>query len=96
MRIQKFMAQCGVASRRKSEELIQKGLVQINGVTIREPGFPVDPEKDEIIVAEKKINTAAKIYIMINKPKGVLSTSEDTHGRQRVLDLVPIKERLYK
>lgn len=95
MRIQKFMAQCGVASRRKSEELIQKGLVQINGVTIREPGFPVDPEKDEIFVAGKKLTTAAKIYIMVNKPKGVLSTSEDTHGRQRVLDLVPIKERLY-
>lgn len=95
MRIQKFMAQCGVASRRKSEELIQKGLVQINGVTIREPGFPVDPEKDEIIVAGKKLATAAKIYIMINKPQGVLSTSEDTHGRQRVLDLVPIQDRLY-
>lgn len=95
MRIQKFMAQCGVASRRKSEELIQKGLVQVNGVTICEPGFPVDPQKDEIIVSGKKLNEAAKIYIMVNKPKGVLSTSEDTHGRQRVLDLVPIKERLY-
>lgn len=95
MRIQKYMAHCGVASRRKSEEMIQKGLVQVNGVTIREPGFPVDPQKDEIVVAGKRLNTAAKIYIMINKPKGVLSTSEDTHGRQRVLDLVPIKERLY-
>ena len=60
MRIQKFMAQCGVASRRKSEELIQKGLVQINGVTIRDPGFPVDKEKEEIIVAGKKLATEAK------------------------------------
>ncbi len=95
MRIQKYMAQCGVASRRKSEELIQKGLVQVNGITIREPGFPVEPEQDEIIVAGKRLNTSEKIYLMVNKPKGVLSTSEDTHGRQRVLDLVPIKERLY-
>lgn len=95
MRIQKFMAQCGVASRRKSEEMIQKGLVQINGKIIKEPGFPVDPDKDEIIVSGKKITEASKIYVMVNKPKGALSTSEDTHGRQRVLDLVPIKERLY-
>lgn len=95
MRIQKFMAQCGVASRRKSEVMIEQGLVQINGVIIKEPGFPVDPEKDEITVAGKKISEASKIYVMVNKPKGALSTSEDTHGRQRVLDLVPIKERLY-
>ncbi|MBC3886955.1 pseudouridine synthase [Acetobacterium paludosum] len=95
MRIQKFMAQCGVASRRKSEELIQQGLVQVNGKVIKEPGFSVDPEQDEIIVKENKLTVAAKIYVMVNKPKGVLSTSEDTHGRQRVLDLVPIKERLY-
>ncbi|MBU4539826.1 MAG: rRNA pseudouridine synthase [Firmicutes bacterium] len=95
MRIQKYMAQCGIASRRKSEQLIQKGVVQVNGVTIYEPGFPVDPEKDQIIVSGKRLSEAIKIYIMVNKPKGVLSTSEDTHGRQRVLDLVPIKERLY-
>jgi len=95
VRIQKYMAQCGVASRRKSEELIQKGLVQVNGITIHEPGFLVEPEQDEIIVAGTRLSTAVKIYVMINKPKGVLSTSEDTHGRQRVLDLVPIKERLY-
>ncbi len=95
MRIQKYMAQCGVASRRKSEELIKEGLVQVNGITIREPGFLVEPEHDDIIVAGTRLSTAEKIYVMINKPKGVLSTSEDTHGRQRVLDLVPIKERLY-
>jgi pseudouridine synthase len=95
MRIQKFMAQCGIASRRKSEEMIQKGLVQINGTVVREPGFPIDPDKDEIIVAGKKISESSKIYVMVNKPKGALSTSEDTHGRQRVLDLVPITERLY-
>lgn len=95
MRIQKYMAQCGVASRRKSEAMIEQGLVQINGMVIQEPGFPVDPEKDEIIVAGKKISESSKIYVMVNKPKGALSTSEDTHGRKRVLDLVPIKERLY-
>jgi len=95
VRIQKYMAQCGVASRRKSEELIKAGVVRINGVTIYEPGFPVDPKKDQIIVSGKKLNEAVKVYIMVNKPKGVVSTSEDTHGRQRVLDLVPINERLY-
>lgn len=95
MRIQKYMAQCGVASRRKSEELINQGLVKVNGVVITTPGFPIDPEKDSIVVNGRTLSKASKMYIMINKPKGVLSTSEDTHGRQRVLDLVPVNERIY-
>ncbi|MBC3803515.1 pseudouridine synthase [Acetobacterium fimetarium] len=95
MRIQKYMAQCGVASRRKSEELIKQGLVQVNGETIREPGFAVEPDQDEIVVNGKKLTVSPLVYVMLNKPKGVLSTAVDTHGRQRVIDLVPIKERLY-
>lgn len=95
MRIQKYMAQCGVASRRKSEELIVRGLVQVNGDTIREPGFAVDPERDEIVVKGKKLTVSPQVYVMLNKPKGVVSTCEDTHGRQRVIDLVPLQERLY-
>lgn len=95
MRIQKYMAQCGVASRRKSEELIIAGLVKVNGKVVRTPGFPIDPQKDVVSVNERIIKAASEMYIMINKPKGVLSTSDDTHGRQRVLDLVDIDERLY-
>ena len=95
MRIQKYMAQCGVASRRKSEELINKGLVKVNGVVVTTPGFPIDPENDVIAVNGRTLSTSAKIYIMINKPKGIVSTSQDNHGRQSVLDLVDIDERLY-
>jgi pseudouridine synthase len=89
------MAQCGVASRRKSEELIEMGCVQVNGAIIMEPGFQIDPEIDQITVNGKALTKAPKIYLMINKPKGTLSTSEDTHGRKRVLDLINIRERLY-
>lgn len=95
MRIQKYMAQCGVASRRKSEELVNEGLVKVNGVVITTPGFAIDPERDTITVNGRTLSEPAKIYIMINKPKGVLSTSKDTQGRQLVIDLIPVNERLY-
>lgn len=95
LRLQKYMAQCGVASRRKSEELIAQGLVKVNGNRIKTPGFLINPDEDEIEVQGKLIGTASKVYMMLNKPKGVLSTSEDTHGRKRVIDLVSCKERLY-
>ncbi|HEY5556926.1 pseudouridine synthase [Acetobacterium sp.] len=96
MRIQKYMAQCGVASRRKSEELVIAGLVMVNGVVVTTPGFAIDPEKDTISVNGRILSEPpAKIYIMINKPKGVLSTSQDTHGRELVINLIPVNERLY-
>jgi pseudouridine synthase len=89
------MAQCGVASRRKSEEMISKGHVKVNGKVVTILGFQVDPENDMIDVNNERLSTASKMYIMINKPKGVVSTSKDAHNRECVLDLVPINERLY-
>lgn len=95
LRLQKYMAQCGVASRRKSEEMIAAGRVCVNGEAVLTPGLQVDPEADTVTVDGKTIAEDKKIYVLLNKPKGVVSTSADRHADQTVMDLLPIKERLF-
>jgi len=95
-RLQKYMATCGVASRRKSEEIIQQGRVKVNGVVIKELGYKVDTEKDEIWVDNNKIKKEdRKVYIALNKPEGYVCTVKDEKGRQTILDLVKVEERIY-
>ncbi|WAM32978.1 rRNA pseudouridine synthase [Caldicellulosiruptor morganii] len=92
IRLQKFMADCGVASRRKCEEIILQGRVKVNGRTVTELGFKVDPQKDEVFVDGKKlVPVQKKIYIMLNKPFGVISSAKDEKGRKTVIDLVKDK-----
>lgn len=97
MRLQKFMAQCGVASRRKSEELISQGLVKVNGKIVKELGTKVDPNKDFIQVEEKVITLELnKVYILLNKPIGYVTTLSDEKDRKIVTDLVDqVRERIY-
>lgn len=97
MRLQKFMAQCGVASRRKSEEIIIDKRVKVNGVIVTELGFKIDPLHDIITIDGKRIkHREKKIYIIMNKPKGYVTTVSDEYNRKTVLDLVKgIKERVY-
>ena len=97
MRLQKYMALCGVASRRKSEEMIQKGLVKVNGKIITELGTIVDSEKDKILVNDKEIRLEKnKVYIMLNKPIGYVSTLKDEKDRRIVTDLIEgVSERIY-
>lgn len=97
MRLQKYMAKCGVASRRKSEELISQGLVQVNGKIIVEPGFIVDPVKDIVKVDHKTIKLESNmVYIMINKPVGFVTTLKDEKDRNVVTDIIEgVKERIY-
>lgn len=98
VRLQKLLAQCGVASRRKAEELIQNGLVKVNGVTAL-VGDKVDPQNDKVFVRGKRISTAAKnkyYYIMLHKPRGYVTTMKDEKGRKCVADLVKdIPARVY-
>ncbi|MDK2835379.1 MAG: rRNA synthase [Thermosediminibacterales bacterium] len=91
------MASAGIASRRKSEELILQGRVKVNGKTVSKLGIKINPEKDIVEVDGQKVeNFQEKIYIMLNKPKGVVSTVSDPRGRPTVIDLIKgVKQRIY-
>lgn len=95
-RLQKFLANAGVASRRKSEEIILDGKVKVNGKLVTELGTKVDPEKDVIEVNGKKINfNEKKVYILLNKPIGYVTTVKDQFERDTVMDLIKgVKERV--
>ena len=96
IRLQKFMADSGIASRRKCEELILQGKVQVNGKPIIELGTKINPEKDVVEFENKIINNENKkyVYILLNKPIGYVTTAKDQFGRDTVLDLVKVKERI--
>ena len=96
IRLQKYLAECGVASRRKSEELISGGKVKVNGKTAV-IGDKVDPKKDRVSVFGKKIKSVEKtVYIMLNKPRGYITTMKDEHDRKCVSELVKdIGVRIY-
>jgi 23S rRNA pseudouridine2605 synthase len=96
IRLQKYMAEAGVASRRKCEELIAQGRVEVDGVVVSEPGTKVNG--DEIIKVDGKEvkKEQKKVYILLNKPVGVISSAKDQFSRKTVLDLVEgIDERIY-
>jgi pseudouridine synthase len=92
-RLQKLIAAAGVASRRHAEELIAAGRVTVNGEVIKELGSKADPEKDHIKVNGKLINpqlqSREKVYVLLNKPKGYLSSVSDPEGRPLVTELLP-------
>ena len=98
-RLQKLIAQAGIASRRASEALITAGEVSVNGQVVTELGTKADPEKDHIKVNGKlinaKISQRTNIYILLNKPKGYLSSAADPEGRKLVTDLVKGKGKLH-
>lgn len=94
-RLQKYLAECGIASRRKCEEYIKQGKVQVNGKTITELGVKVNPEKDKITFEGKNVKQEErKVYILLNKPIGYVTTSDEQFGRDKVLDLVKVRERV--
>ncbi len=96
MRLQKFLSECGVASRRKSEELISMGKVKVNG-RVAQIGDKINPKRDTVTVSGKKIvSSKNKYYIMLHKPRGFVTTLSDEMDRRCVADLVKdIPERIY-
>jgi len=97
MRLQKYIAMSGLTSRRKAEELILQGRVKVNGQVISQLGTKVDLEKDIVMVDDRVIHIENnKVYIMLNKPKGYVTTLKDKHSDKIVLDLIKgIRERLF-
>ncbi|WP_258359049.1 pseudouridine synthase [Moorella sulfitireducens] len=97
MRLQKFLAHTGVASRRHAEEMIRAGRVKVNGRTVTTMGFQVKVGRDEITVDGRPVNgSVEKVYILLYKPPGVVTTVNDPQGRPTVIDLVKdISVRLY-
>ncbi len=96
IRLQKFLSEAGVASRRKAEEMIRSGMVKVNG-SVAEIGDSVDPLKDNVYVSGKKVKKENSLrYILLNKPRGYVTTTDDDLGRKCVLELVKgVKERIY-
>jgi len=96
-RLQKIMAGCGVASRRKAEEMIAAGRVTVNGAVVRELGTKADLDVDTILVDGKRIAKPEKlVYFLLNKPKGYVTTVNDPEGRPTVMDLLGARrERVY-
>lgn len=93
-RLQKVIANSGYCSRRKAEELISAGKVRVNGLVVSELGVKVDGN-DEIMIGGKIISREEKEYILLNKPRGVVSTSHDDKERKTVIDLINSDKRLY-
>ena len=94
-RLQKYLANSGIASRRKCEELILQGKIQVNGKVVTELGTKINPEKDNIKFDGKEVRMANRlVYILLNKPIGYVTTVDDQFGRYTVLDLVKVKERI--
>ena len=96
IRLQKYLADHGIASRRKCEEYILKGKVTINGNIVSKLGIKIDPNVDNIKFMEKDINNSdnKKIYILLNKPIGYVTTAKDQFNRNTVLDIVKVSQRI--
>lgn len=96
IRLQKFLANEGICSRRKAEEHILNGDVTVNGEVVTELGTKIKPDEDKIIFQGKKIiqNHDKKVYILLNKPIGYVTTTKDQFNRDTVLDLVKVPEKI--
>lgn len=93
MRLQKFLAESGVASRRAAEQLIRNRHIEVNGEVVTELGTKVDPAKDRVTVDGRPVKIRRKVYVAINKPKGYISTRSDPEKRRIITDLLPLEWR---
>lgn len=89
IRLQKFLASAGVASRRKAEDLITAGRVSVNGVVVKELGTKVDPDADVVLLDGRRIESAAQVWIKLHKPRRYMSTRNDPEGRPTIYELLP-------
>jgi 23S rRNA pseudouridine2605 synthase len=95
MRLNKYLASCGVGSRRKVEELIVTGRVDINNKTVVDLSYQINEETDHVMVDGNKIAPRRHVYYLLNKPKGVITTTADEKNRQTVIDLIDTKDIIF-
>lgn len=89
MRLQVFLSHSGACSRRKALELVKSGKVKVNGSIVIEPSYPIDSSKDSVCLNNKKVFLKEKVYILLNKPRGVTTTKKDYFAEKTVMDLLP-------
>ena len=93
IRLNKFLASCGVASRRKSDTLIAEGKVMVNGKVVTEVGTSINEKKDKVICDGKELSLPSSfVYIKLNKPKGYICSASDEKGRKTIYDLIKTEE----
>lgn len=95
IRINKFISESGISSRRKAEELILQGRVTVNGKTISDLSFKVDAENDKVFLDGERISPKKHLYFLLNKPKGIVTTTNDEKNRKTVIDLIKTKEKIF-
>src|SRR5690242_15710222 len=94
-RLNKYLANLGIASRRNIKLFLKQHNVTVNGEQVREPGTRIDPIRDLIKINGKKIQAPQLVYFLLNKPKGVISTTSDEQGRNNVISFISTPERIY-
>ncbi len=96
MRLNKFLSNSGIASRRKCDDIIKEGRVFVNGKQVDELGVQVNPKKDKVTIDGKRVNLPSSfVYIKLNKPKGYACTASDEKGRKTIYELIDSDERLF-
>lgn len=95
MRLNKFIADCGIASRRKAEELILQGRITVNNKTVTKLSFDIDPVNDIVCFDGEKIKTQNHVYFLMNKPKGVITTTSDEKNRITITDLIKTPYKIF-
>src|SRR6185437_13655279 len=94
VRLNAYLADVGLCSRRKVEILLKQRIVTVNGVRVRKPGVRIHPQKDEIRINGTLVRQPALVYYLLNKPKGIVSTTADEYGRESVISLIPQNKRV--
>jgi 23S rRNA pseudouridine2605 synthase len=95
MRLNKFLAECGVSSRRKAEEFVLQGRVDINGKTVKDLGVEVEPDNDKVFLDGERLRIPEKVYYLLNKPKKFVTTVSDDKGRPTVVELIRESKKIF-